>query len=329
MARAWVASEVRAGWHRRFGGGGAGSYGWVAKRGPGTRQRHLGRPLEFGLGGDVGRPAAVLRRGGLGVRVRRPAAAAVFGLGPARPDRHLLRRHGRQLYHVRRDEVVDHSLNAASENRAVWAARGDQVWVGFVSTVAGSGLSSWDPPPPLRPPRTGARPTWPACARSGAVGRRHLDHRRRGRARSRRRSNLDARDADPEPAPHRHPRHEQPGHLGRRALRCPPLRWRTLDRGEQGRNAGLRRCGRRARPTPGSSARRLDRARDGDDVAGCRERDDADSIHRVGHVADGHLGRGLNGVLLHYEPTGSDQPDGGRGCKAQAEECGPGECCAP
>src|SRR6185503_12038317 len=71
-----------------------------------------------------------------------PPLKTIWGL-PGQTDIYFAG-NGRQLYHLRGTEVTDLSLNAASENTAVWAARGDQVWVGFSETVAGYGLSRWD-----------------------------------------------------------------------------------------------------------------------------------------------------------------------------------------
>jgi hypothetical protein len=237
---------------------------------------------------------------------------------------------GSQLYLVRGTDVFDLGPIAASENRAVWAARSDQVWVGSQST--GGGLSRYDltvstPSPTSQGPSDlqGVRAIWGPTADEiwvidGAGELVHWVNQTWTRVTTIQNPRLFAIH----------------GTSSRDIWAVGPYAllhwdgsvWAAID---QAQNAGFFAVwaaapsdawvvgdgGWTAHVTPTS----FQGVASGTTVP----------LYSVWGTSptDIWVG-GQDGVLLHYEPTtGGGQPDAGRGCKEAGEACGPGECCLP
>ncbi len=256
-----------------------------------------------------------------------PALYSVWGL-PGQTDIYFVG-DGQQFYHLRGSTITDVGVGS-SDNRAVWAARGDQVWLGM--NVAVGGLSMSDVTTTLRSSTiegpsdlAGVRAIWGATADDIWVidNAGDLIHGVAGTwtrmspiqdPRLTAVHGVSARDV---------------WAVGPYAL----LHWNggTWTEIDSGYNAGFVAVW-------ASGPNEAWVAGDGGWIAhatlttlqGTPSGTTRDLYTVWGTSRTDVWVGGLDGLLLHYEPTpGGGQPDAGQGCKARDEECGPGECCAP
>lgn len=258
-----------------------------------------------------------------------PALYAVWGL-PGQSDIYFAG-DGQQFYLLRGTGVFDLSLGAASDNRALFALRSDQVWIGFDTVVGGLArydLSGTTPASTTQGPSdlSGVRAIWGPSADDVWVvdGTGQLIHWVGG-AWTRVTTIQNPRLY----AIHGTSNHDIWAAGPYAVLHWDGSLWTEID---QGANAGFF-----AVWAAGANDAWL--VGDGGWIAHATPTTFQGTpsgttvpLYTVWGTSptDIWVG-GQDGTLLHYEPTngGGGQPDGGRGCKEAGEACGPGECCTP
>jgi hypothetical protein len=257
-----------------------------------------------------------------------PALYSIWGL-PGETDIYFVGL-GSQFYHLRGADVFDLGDMVPSDNRAVWAARADQVWVG--GQAIGNTLGIFDltggPVPTVRGPDIlyGVRAIWGPSADDVWIidGEGGLLHGVNDTW-----TQVTSIAADPRLTGIHGTSSRDVWAVGPYGLyHWDGTSWTAEPQGE---NAGLFAVWA---ASPGEAwvvgdggwiVHVTDTAFQGVPSG------TTDPLYAVWGTSrtDVWVG-GLDGVLLHYEPiTGGGTPDAGRGCKEQGEECGPGECCAP